>query len=410
MPSRQTWGRWLLACIAITSLLGQWQRWETPWGKISAYEILMALFIAFSWSNWRWYWRQTWQRPLVWLGLLWLIWLGIATGLNAWLGDNPLVWQVGLSYGARLGLYAAFWWSFAGYLQRYPEQRKCVRQGLLFTLVGQLFLGLGQYLFVPDTRWLQYLGWDDHLNRALGTLLDPGYFGLLMVWGALLAFDSYLGSKATRPRTGWAVLFAGFVLATALSFSRTSYVAYAIGFLVYAFLRRQRRISLAIPLLILALVVIPRDGGGEGQKLLRTNSIAARTEVLDYHAQAFQGRDWLIGQGWYYEGALQLHERALGKPVEDEQRSANHAQAVDNAFVHVLFSAGLPGLSIFAVWLGLVWHKIRYLPVAAAGFITVLIHSLFSMALFYPWVLLWGGGLLIAFFIGEEPRSHHKSN
>lgn len=205
---------------------------------------------------------------------------------------------------------------------------------------------------------------------------------------------------------GWSLIFAGFVIGIALSFSRASYVAYIVGFLIYAFLRRQRSILLAIPLLILSLVLIPKDGGGEGQKLFRRNSAEARLEVTEIHAQSFRGLDWLIGKGWYYEGALQVHRQALGK--SDLSLPPSHAQAVDNSYLHVLFSAGLPGL----VWFGgllltLIW-KLRYNAVLEALLGAVLTHGFFSTALFYPWVWLTVGTLFVAFFVGKQPRTQHE--
>src|SRR3989338_6680935 len=41
-------------------------------------------------------------------------------------------------------------------------------------------LGLGQYIFLPDTRFLLSYGWDEHYWRLIGTVLDPNYMGVMM--------------------------------------------------------------------------------------------------------------------------------------------------------------------------------------------------------------------------------------
>jgi len=397
----------LLFLVAFSSLLGQWERFSSPLGKLSLHEIGMLVFSFFIITTTS---SFTVSKILKNRGVLaiftWFSWLGFVTILQSKMSDNPILLSIGFAYLSRMVLYFIFGLMLLAYLQKTKSNLKKVSLFVFGWLVFQLLLGIGQYLFFPDTRLLSYLGWDDHLNRAMGTLLDPGFFGLLMSFGSLLSFEQYLLHHTQKNKHWWSLAFAGFVFGVALSFSRSSYLAFIVGFLIYAFLRRQRSILLAIPLLILSLVLIPKDGGGEGQKLLRSNSVEARIEVTEIHAQAFQGIDWLIGKGWYYEGALQVHRQALGKG--SQSLPVSHAQAVDNSYLHVLFSAGLPGLAWFGgMLIALIW-KLRYHPVNEALLGAVLTHSLFSTALFYPWVWLTVGTLFVAFFVGEQPRSQDK--
>lgn len=386
----------LLILIGLTSLLGQWQRLSTPFGLISLHEILLLALVAFSLYRHRSAWLDILKQPVIWLGIAWVGWLLLITIINSQITDNFQLLQVGLAYWLRLVLYALGWFALAAYLKINPERRRIVLNGLMAWLAVQLLFGLGQYLLLPDTRQLVYLGWDDHLSRAMGTLLDPGFFGLLMVFGAVLSFDRYLESAKLQKLifSWWPILFAGFVLGLALSFSRASYIAYISAFLIYAFLKRQRIIWLTLPLLIMAILLIPKDGGGEGQKLLRTNSIEARTEVLSYHTTDFKGLNWLIGRGWYYEGSLQLHRQALSEE-KTEFTATSHARAVDNTYLHILFSAGIPGLFLFGLILMTLAWKLRLAPTAEAILGAVIIHSLFSTALLYPWVWLIGGGVVV---------------
>jgi hypothetical protein len=386
----------LLILIGLTSLLGQWQRLSTPFGLISLHEILLLALVVFSLYRHRSAWLDILKQPVIWLGIAWVGWLLLITIINSQITDNFQLLQVGLAYWLRLVLYALGWFALAAYLKINPERRRIVLNGLMAWLAVQLLFGLGQYLLLPDTRQLVYLGWDDHLSRAMGTLLDPGFFGLLMVFGAVLSFDRYLESDKLQKLifSWWPILFAGFVLGLALSFSRASYIAYISAFLIYAFLKRQRIIWLTLPLLIMAILLIPKDGGGEGQKLLRTNSIEARTEVLSYHTQDFSGLNWLIGRGWYYEGSLQLHRQALSEE-KTEFTATSHARAVDNTYLHILFSAGIPGLFLFGLILMTLAWKLRLAPTTEAILGAVIIHSLFSTALLYPWVWLIGGGVVV---------------
>ena len=399
----------LLLLIGLTSLLGQWQRVNLPVGKVSWHEVFLVVFCFASFLFLPYKIFATLKKKLVLLTLLWFFWILITTTWRSIDQENRLLLQVGLPYLGRMVVYFFSGVSLWVWLKQQPQLKNFVKNWVVFWLIGQMNLGLTQYLLFPDTRELFYLGWDDHLNRALGSLLDPGFFGLLMTFGSFLSFEKFLSTSKNIHRHIWSVSLAAFTLGVALSFSRASYLAFVVGFLVYAFLKRQRSILLAIPLLILVLVLIPKDGGGEGQKLLRTNSAQARLEVAEIHGEAFRGSDWLWGKGWYYEGALQIHRQALGNELQTIARPS-HSQAVDNSYLHVLFSSGLPGLGLFTVILLVVIWRLRFNPASEAVLSAILVHGLFSTALFYPWVWLIAGSLFIAFFITKEPSSHNKKD
>lgn len=398
----------LLLLIGIISLLGQWQRLSTPLGKVSGHEILLTVLVLFTLFFRANQMAKILQNKWIFLFIGWLSWIAVGTTFQGYWQENNVLWIVGFSYLARLILYFGSALVLSVWYFDSPNIRQYLPKIILIWLIVHLLLGLIQYLLFPDTRWLYYLGWDDHLNRAMGSLLDPGFFGLLMCIGSILAFDRYLEHSSQKRKHWYSLIFAGFILGVALSFSRASYLAYIVGFVIFALLRRQRSILLAIPLLILTLVLIPKDGGGEGQKILRQNSIEARVEVTQIHAQNFQGIDWLIGKGWYYEGALQVHRQALGE--NREITLSSHARAVDNSFLHVLFSTGVPGFIWFGILLIVVMWKIRYHAIGLSVLVAILTHSLFSTALFYSWIWLVGIALFVPLFICKQPSSNNKKD
>ena len=55
-----------------------------------------------------------------------------------------------------------------------------VKKWVFWAMAAFVGLGLGQYIFLPDTRFLLSYGWDEHYWRLIGTVLDPNYMGVMM--------------------------------------------------------------------------------------------------------------------------------------------------------------------------------------------------------------------------------------
>lgn len=387
LPSWELLGVWL---VLLLSLLGQFARLELPVGRVSLHELVLAPLSLGLIVQYRSRVASLLRNPLVLLGGTFVLWTALTTFTNAQRLQIPALWTEGSAYLARLVLYLVFGFGMGLWSQtkNFPALR--LRRAVIAWLLMQAIIGLGQFLLFPDTRLLFFLGWDDHLSRAFGTLLDPGFFGLFMAWGALMSFVSATHSTGKR-RLLWISALSLCIGALALSFSRASYVAFLAGVGALSWSWKQRSVLLLIPLLVLCLVLLPKDGGGEGQNLLRTRSIEAREEVLVYHAEGLSVQQTLFGRGWYYESALALHEQALLERDPNKQSAVSprqNAQAVDNVFLHIFFSSGLIGFALYAVWQLLLLWRLRTSPELLAIWTAVLAHSLFSTALLYSWSML----------------------
>lgn len=373
------------------ALLGQFSRIGSPVGRVSLHEIVMLPVVLITlWQSRQSLWQDFKSSRALQLALLFVLWTACTTLWNAYSLQLPALQAEGLAYLARLGLYLLFAYVIQLWRKDRQIEENFLWNVLFLWLLLQACIGLGQFLLLPDTRIFSYLGWDDHLSRAFGTLFDPGFFGLLMALGALLSFSRAAQSSSQR-RLIMTISLALFLSTLALSYSRASYVAFLSATVALSVLWKQRKVFLLIPLLVLCLVLLPKDGGGEGQNLLRTRSIEAREEVLEYHSQNLTLQVLLVGRGWYYESALSLHESALAQRNTEKRNSStfrNNAQAVDNVYAHVLLSTGIIGSTLFAAWLGVIFWQQRRSPEFLTIWTAVLVHSLFSTALLYSWVML----------------------
>lgn len=394
-----TLSKLLLFLIALLATFGQFARLSTMAGAVNWYELVMLLMIIYSFIKYRGSWWSLLKTKTYWLLFIWVAWILASTIFNSFNLNNIALLINGGAYLARTILYLGFAGNLLVLIEKKEVTVQFLQWGLIASLTIQMIIGLGQYLFYPDTRILFYLGWDDHLSRAFGTLFDPGFFGLIMVLGVLICAHLL----QTKYRRYLVALLAMFMLALAVSFSRASYVALTVGVLIFGVRATQRRWWLLIPLLLFTLLLVPKDGGGEGQKLLRTQSVAERTEIAQRHLDQFPWQQWLVGRGWYYQTVLNYHHDS------NEDNIPQHSQAVDNIYLHIFLSTGAVGALISLVTLGYILWITGKDGLISASWSSVLAHSFFSTALFYPWVMLTLAILTVTFFTGKQPGSHHKS-
>lgn len=363
--------RWVFFAVWALALGGQLLRFDTPLGRMNVHELAMGFALLLTpWAHV----RQLVRTRAAWWWLAWILWtVGVTTVRFA---NEQSALLISLSYLARLTLYVLFaWWT------RRCITTQTIRAWLPKWAFAFAAIGLGQYLLIPDTRVFFWIGWDDHLFRAFGTLFDPAFFGIVL---ALLL----LWTTRFRPSRRTTVLQAMLLVSIALTFSRASYLALALGAVTLAIVRRSLR-PLWIVVVFAALVLgAPKDGGGEGQKLARTKSIAIRQEITAYHTRGTTWDQVLWGRGWYYDLVEKRQQTALHSPG-----ITTRASAVDNSLLHLFLSTGVVGMWLLAM--AFLTSFSRYQLLARAPMLLAVgAHGWFSLTWLYPWVLLVMGAAL----------------
>lgn len=240
------------------------------------------------------------------------------------------------AYLLRFVSYTSFYFAF-----RIEGVKKYSRY-LLVAAAFFLVIGFLQYFFLPDVRFLRYLGFDDHYFRLVGPLLDPNFTGLVLV--ILILFAPKFFSLAP-------------LLALGLTFSRASFLSLAVGLL---YLRGRYQTLLVLLLLGFVLYLIPKPFG-EGVNLFRTFSIVSRFENQTKAVEIFL-KNPILGVGF-------------------------KSLRVDNSFLYVLATTGIIGFTTFLFFLKKAWRYSTN-PLAKAAILAILVHSLFNNSFFYPPILV----------------------
>ncbi len=323
--------------------------------------------------------------------------LGLA--LFSWLFSLVIFrdWRVLYSalYLVRLGAYFYFLvytWNFA---QKSGNKKLLVSSLLAVSLVSAVF-GWIQYKALPSLHYLQYVGWDEHLYRIVGTFFDPTFLGLIIVFGLLIALSQYF---ATR-RLIYAFISVFLTLTLAFTYSRGSYLAFFAGALFIFHYYKKLRYFLAIVLGFVVLMFALPTSQNNILSFTREFSALARIQNYGDAINIFKTSP-LFGVG--YGNYCIASEKVLG--IADFE--SHSCFGSDSSLLLVLATTGVVGFLVFLSMIGKIIKSLPKSPeriVFHALGIAVLVHSLFSNSMFYPWIM---GYLIILLGVclGRESES-----
>lgn len=266
-------------------------------------------------------------------------------------------------------------------------------------------IALVQYVFLPDLRFLASYGWDPHMYRAVGTILDPpimgSFLGMLFVHRLILGIEktakmhnSIKSIFDNKKRFGYAVTSVAVLLAIVFLYSRSTYLSVIIAVNYVLLANRKYLHSLAFTLAFVAAIVlapktIPAYSQLESAKLERISTVTSRkTEILTGLSAFAENPIWGVG----FNRVREYKEKVIGARVQriDEKRQTtqlnNHAGSAFHSFwVTQAATTGILGLGLI-VWFfaEMIRKKPQFRPII---FIPAFI-GLFDNTLFHPFVLI----------------------
>ncbi len=291
--------------------------------------------------------------------------------------------MVGSMYLVRWIGYSMFLATIIQLIKVHDLRRFITVVGLVFTITGLI-----QYIVLPDIRNFQPGQWDEHYYRVVGTLFDPGFMGLVLLFTLLWLSLNPLKNRLINI-ISWGLTYVAFVL----TYSRSSYLAYLVAMAYLSVKRKDWKFGLMMVLLLLVSVpLLPRAPDGEGVKLERTSSIKARIDNWNHGLRIFADHP-LIGVGF---NTYRYAQREYGFITEDSWAETHAGAGADSSLLLVAATTGVIGLAFYVNYLWQLWRIMDLRPFVAA----LIVHSFFLNSLFYPVVLLW-----LALLMGYMLRS-----
>ncbi len=286
---------------------------------------------------------------------------------------------VGFLYLLRWIFYTGLYFVLFDLKEKLPWLKK--DWSCFLMIIGSMvaIFALIQYFLWPNLKALEVLQYDPHFYRAVGTFLDPGFTGIILVLTLILISVKNLG-KNWRLWGIWGIVY----IALTLTYSRASWLAFFVGMTVIVFYKKSWKLFLFITgLLVLTWFLIPQPVG-EGGKLTRTYTIQSRFENYQQAVKIIKERP-ILGVGF---NTLRYYQKKQGFLAEENWQTNQAGAGLDNSWLFVLATTGILG---FVSYLWLSWKALgRFKNIlVVSSLIAVFIHSFFLNSLFYPWVMAW---------------------
>ena len=311
-------------------------------------------------------------------------------------------------YFLRLANFIAFFFATTEILEK---ENLNIFLYLIVEGVAIALFSLLQYLFLPDTRFLFYLGWDEHYFRAIGSFLDPGFTGLLLVLAFLIWVIGLNTHKGKKKYLYW---LAGFILllAIGLTFSRLAYISLLAGLASMFLVDKKRRLYLLTGLILLMIIFFLPKPGGEGVNLFRRSSFIARSGAYQQSFSIIKDH-FFTGVGY---NAYRYSQRDYGFIPEENWQTTNAGAGTDNSFLFVLATTGIFGLLAYLFfWLKCLCLGFRNSTknksslILFANMISLSVSAFVINSFFYPWIMGWMAILLAKFIVDNEGSTEVRS-
>ncbi len=292
-------------------------------------------------------------------------------------------WERTALGGLYLVRYAAYFFIFLSVAELKKIEKKKILNCLMLGGWLAAILGLIQYFVYPDFYSWELFNWDPHLFRVVGTYFDPGFTGMIYVQTLVLGFILFWPKIKKFDWKFISFWVLPVYLALALTYSRSSYLAFLVAVAVIAWFKKTRRFFfLTMGIFLITIVFLPRPQS-IGTKLERRDSIYSRLESWG-NALNIARQSPLLGVGF---NNYRWAQKKAGF-LEDNWQENHAGGGADSSFLFVLATTGIFGLMAYLYFFKRVVKKNQLLVLAT--FVPWLIHSFFNNSLFYPWLLVWG--------------------
>jgi O-antigen ligase len=328
----------------------------------------------------------------------------------------------GSLYLIRLILYVALF-----PITFYLIDRKHYHQLIWWVALSALFVSITGFLqlqFLPDLEVLaKTAGYDPHINRLVGSWLDPNFIGGFFAFISLILISLGLYEKSIRQKIGLFVISAILLTAMFLTYSRSAYLAFLVGILVLGLIKGRKLLLVILLIGTIGLASSDRAQERVGELVTSMTSVLFNTSENPDPTARLRIQNWeqtiylisqnpILGHGYNTLPYVKLSE---GFVSSEEIHSASGS---DSSLLTVLATTGILGLLPFLLFYFLLlrdslqsWLKkpdalLSGLSLGLfSGLLALLVHCNFVNSLFFPQIMIYLFPLLGLFYKVRSPEN-----
>lgn len=340
---------------------------------IHLYEVPLVLFTILLMFKFRLKPLSQSKLKILWIMAIWtLISFIISLFFYSWYEN-----VIALMYMLRLAFHLLFGMYVSTYILQlsvtHLNTLKLVMYALIAWFAGTMIV---QYFLYPNIGNIAYLGWDPHIQRAVGLFLEPplaaAFLGLSMIYlyqSKFLIIYRY---------TSIGILGMLFLL----TYSRGALVA-GLSTLGYLLLRSMKLQLLSTIIVIMLFgLVLSGKSNLESTNLFRTSSIQSR--MTDYQ-QGVEIWSQNIISGIGYNHIRFEKETYIDEVFVEDYNPSHGISSFHSSFLIVGVTTGVIGLAIAFIGLVQLWSVNMFTKLAVI-FLSII--SLFDNVFLHPFILV----------------------
>lgn len=294
-----------------------------------------------------------------------------------------------------------------------------IASGLLIALGGFL-----QLIYFPSLESFESIGYDPHINRLFGTWLDPNYIGGLFALLSCFCLGLLLQIKKSTQRLILLCCVGIFATALFFTYSRSAYLALAVGIFIIGILRARTILIITIILALIGISASDRAQQRVGELITSINSIVFNTSENPDPTARLRILNWeqtveLIKQKPFFGHGFNnlAFVRAQAGYIQSE--TIHSASGSDSSILTLLATTGVIGTAPFLLFLlYTIFQSKKYFNSkkhtiqsalalgCLSGLLAIIAHSNFVNSLFFAplMIFLW---IIVGYFYStiESPSN-----
>jgi len=284
--------------------------------------------------------------------------------------------------------------------------------------------GFYQLISLPDLKELaKESGYDPHINRLVGSWLDPNFISGYFAFIISIIVGVVLKTKNLRLRLYLGTTAIVLLIATFLTYSRSGYIALAIGIVVISVLRSRKLLIIVAIFASIGLGISERAQQRVGELVQSASSIFLNTAQNPDPTARLRIKSWqqsielfqkqpLLGYGYNTLTYAKLNEGFVA------DTTIHSASGSDSSLLTIAATTGIFGLLTFLAIYILVlkksftnaykknlskFHQGLGLGLFA-GILSLIIHAIFVNSLLFPQILIhfW---IMLGIMYSAKPKS-----
>lgn len=288
---------------------------------------------------------------------------------------------------------------------------------LCFSILALSATGYLQLIFLPNLEELSKVaGYDPHINRLVGSWLDPNFIGGIFALTTTFLLTLSLYEKSTRLKFIYIITVLITLPALFLTYSRSAYLALASGIILLGILKARKLLLIFIILASIGIASSERAQQRVGELATSISSVLFNTAENPDPTARLRIQNWdqtvqlitakpILGHGYNTLTFVKLNAGF----IEDE--SVHSASGSDSSLLTILVTTGLLGLVPFLYFILkplkdslFMWRRSHSKNLQAIGLGTfccltgILIHSNFVNSLLFPQIMIYLWLLLGLFY------------